>query len=50
MDEPWDSPANKQILEQMPDAFRSPYDDPKSLNSGYYCFTGPDTAAGALDA
>jgi hypothetical protein len=47
MDEPWDSPANKQILEQMPDIFRSPYDNPKSLNSGYYCFTGPDTAAGA---
>jgi beta-lactamase regulating signal transducer with metallopeptidase domain len=47
MDEPWDSPANKQILEQMPDVFRSPYDDPKSLNSGYYFLAGPDTAAGA---
>jgi beta-lactamase regulating signal transducer with metallopeptidase domain len=45
--EPWDSPANKKILEQMPDVFRSPYDDPKSLNSGYYFLAGPDTAAGA---
>ncbi len=40
MDEPWDSPANKQILEQMPDVFRSPYDDPKSTNSGYFCSHG----------
>jgi hypothetical protein len=47
MDEPWDSPANKQILEQMPAVFRSPYDDPKSLNSGCYFLAGPDTAAGA---
>ncbi len=46
MDEPWDSPANKQILEQMPAAFRSPYDDPKSTNSGYFFIAGPDTAAG----
>jgi hypothetical protein len=47
MNEPWDSPANKQVLEQMPGVFRSPYDDPKSTNSGYYVFAGPDTAAGA---
>jgi beta-lactamase regulating signal transducer with metallopeptidase domain len=43
MNEPWDSPANKKILEQMPDVFRSPYDDPKSTNSGYYVITGPGT-------
>jgi beta-lactamase regulating signal transducer with metallopeptidase domain len=46
-DEPWNSPANKKILEQMPNVFRSPYDDPKSFDSGYYVLAGPDTAAGA---
>ena len=25
LDEPWDSPANKRMLEDMPDVFRSPY-------------------------
>ncbi len=43
MDEPWDSPANKKILEQIPDVFRSPYDDPNSTNSGYYVLNGPGT-------
>jgi hypothetical protein len=43
MDEPWDSPHNKTILEQMPAVFRSPYDDPKSTNSGYYVLVGPGT-------
>ena len=43
MDEPWDSPANKNVLEQMPDVFRSPSDDPKSTNSGYYVLVGPGT-------
>jgi beta-lactamase regulating signal transducer with metallopeptidase domain len=46
MNEPWDSPANKQILERIPDVFRSPYDDPKSTNSGYYALQGPDTPFG----
>ena len=35
-EERWDSPANRKVLEQMPDVFRSPYDDPKSTNSGYF--------------
>jgi hypothetical protein len=39
--EPWDSPANKAVLEQMPDLFRSPYDDPKSTNSAYFAAVGP---------
>jgi hypothetical protein len=43
VNEPWDSPANKKVLEQMPDAFRSPYEDPKSTNSGYYVLVGPGT-------
>lgn len=50
MNEPWDSPANKKILEQMPDVFRSPYDDPNSPNSGYYVITGPGTLFDATNA
>jgi hypothetical protein len=43
MNEPWDSPHNKVILRNMPDVFRSPHDDRKSTNSGYYVFVGPGT-------
>jgi hypothetical protein len=43
MDEPWDGPHNKTILEQMPPVFRSPYDDPKSTNTSYYALVGPGT-------
>jgi hypothetical protein len=43
MDEPWDSENNKKALAQMPNVFRSPFDDPKSTNSGYYVFVGPGT-------
>jgi hypothetical protein len=35
-DEPWDSDANKKVLEKMPALFRHPQDDPKSTNSSYY--------------
>jgi prepilin-type processing-associated H-X9-DG protein len=38
--EPWDSESNKKVLAQAPDVFRSPYDNPKSLNSGYFAFDG----------
>lgn len=38
-DEPWDSDANKKILEKMPAIFRHPMDDPKSTNSSYYVLT-----------
>ncbi len=40
-DEPWDSESNKKVLAQAPGVFRSPYDDPKSTNSGYFAFDGP---------
>jgi prepilin-type processing-associated H-X9-DG protein len=43
LNEPWDSENNKKVLAQMPEQFRSPYDDPKSLNSGYYALVGPGT-------
>jgi len=43
MNEPWDSEHNKQVLDQMPGVFRSPFDDPKSTNSGYYVLVGQGT-------
>jgi prepilin-type processing-associated H-X9-DG protein len=43
LDEPWDSENNKKVLAQMPEVFRSPYDDPKSTSSGYYALVGPGT-------
>jgi beta-lactamase regulating signal transducer with metallopeptidase domain len=43
MNEAWDSENNKKVLEQMPHVFRSPHDDPKSTNSGYYVLVGPGT-------
>ena len=39
-------PRNRKVLEQMPDVFRSPYDDPKSTNSGYFAVVW---AEGAFD-
>jgi beta-lactamase regulating signal transducer with metallopeptidase domain len=48
MNEPWDSPANLKVLAQMPDVFRSPFDDPKSIKSGYYALVGPGTIFGEL--
>jgi len=40
-DEPWDSEANMKVLEQMPDAFRSPHDEPSSTNTSFFVLTGP---------
>ena len=35
-DEPWDSPANKEVLAKMPAVFRHPSEDEKSTNASYY--------------
>ncbi|HEV8001931.1 MAG TPA: DUF1559 domain-containing protein [Planctomycetaceae bacterium] len=43
MNEPWDSPHNTLILRQMPELFRSPFDNPASKASGYYVIAGPRT-------
>ena len=43
MNEPWDSPDNQKILAEMPAAFRSRFDDPKSTNSAYFVLVGPGT-------
>ena len=48
-DEPWDSPANKQLLEKMPEVFRNPADDSVNYNSAYFVLVGrlvDDTANG----
>jgi hypothetical protein len=43
LDEPWDSPANKRVLAQMPDVFRSAGDDLRSTNSSFFALVGPGT-------
>jgi hypothetical protein len=42
-DEPWDSEANLKVLKQMPDVFRSPFDESDSTNTSYFVLTGPQT-------
>ncbi|MDZ4817355.1 MAG: DUF1559 domain-containing protein [Planctomycetota bacterium] len=49
-DESWDSPANMKVLEQMPDVYRDPTDDPKSTNSRYFVLTGKDLMFSAQPA
>lgn len=39
-DEPWDSPANKVLLEKMPEVFRNPADDSVNYNSAYFVLVG----------
>ncbi len=36
MDQPWDSPANLAVAEQMPDVFRCPLDPDESGNTTHY--------------
>ena len=43
MDEPWDGPNNKKLLDRMPAVFRSPYDDPKSMSTAYAVLVGKGT-------
>src|SRR5262249_31226865 len=38
LDEPWDSPHNKKLIERMPDAFRSPG---RVLAPGKTCYLSP---------
>jgi hypothetical protein len=39
-DEPWDSPANKDLLVNMPEVFRNPADDAVNYNSSYFVLVG----------
>ncbi|HKD38603.1 MAG TPA: DUF1559 domain-containing protein, partial [Pirellulales bacterium] len=43
MDEPWDSEANKKVLDQMPVIFRSPPDERTAPNASYFVLTGKGT-------
>jgi hypothetical protein len=43
MDEPWDGPNNKKLLDRMPAIFRSPYDEPKSMSTAYAVLVGKGT-------
>lgn len=46
LDEPWDSPNNRQVLAKMPAVFRHPAAPAGSTNSCYFGLVGPDTAMG----
>jgi len=42
-DEPWDGPHNRQLTALMPDVFRCPSSDLKSLSTNYVAVVGPNT-------
>lgn len=48
LDEPWDSPNNLKVLEQMPAVYRT-VDDPTSTTTNFYVLTGPDTPFGKTE-
>ena len=43
-DEPWDSPHNIKLLDQMPAVYRSALTPRDSTNASFFVFTGPDAA------
>lgn len=43
LDEPWDSPNNRKVLQQMPPVYRHPLDPPGTTNSAFYVLVGPGT-------
>lgn len=43
LNEPWDSPANRQVLARMPNVYRAPLDRVGSTNAGYFVLAGPGT-------
>jgi hypothetical protein len=51
LDEPWDSPANIRLLDQMPRVYNSPYRSPKgdTTTTYYQVFTGRGTALGGAN-
>ena len=42
LDEPWDSPHNKKLIEQMPEAYRSPHSKAKAGKTTYLGVGGAD--------
>ena len=43
LEEPWDSPHNRQLLDAMPDCFRNVTSSPNSHMTSILTFTGPGT-------
>jgi beta-lactamase regulating signal transducer with metallopeptidase domain len=43
MNEPWDSPANRKVLEACPRIFTFPGSEAGNTNSAYFALTGPET-------
>jgi peroxiredoxin len=43
-DRPWDSEANRKVLEQMPDVYRAPHAAADSRETAYLAVTGPKSA------
>ncbi len=48
-DQPWDSQANRKVLEQMPDVYRPPHGAADSHETAYLAVTGPKTAFAGKD-
>ena len=46
LDEPWDSPHNRELLNEMPAVFRSPVDKKDSVNTSYFAMVGKDSFLG----
>ena len=44
LDEPWDSPSNRKLVERMPAVFRDPSHTVKPGGTSYFVATGPDSA------
>ncbi|MCA9138191.1 MAG: DUF1559 domain-containing protein [Planctomycetales bacterium] len=44
LNEPWDSPHNRSLIEKMPDVFCDPYDQLDETKTRYVRLTGPETA------
>jgi hypothetical protein len=42
-DQPWDSPDNRKVLDQIPAIYRHPADEGHSKSASYFVLTGPDT-------
>ncbi|MGD0383860.1 MAG: DUF1559 domain-containing protein [Thermoguttaceae bacterium] len=43
LDEPWDSPNNRKLLNKMPDVYRGPTDKFGSTNASYFALVGQGT-------
>ena len=48
-DEPWDSPSNRKVLDQMPAAYRAPTEPADSKNACCFALVGPDTMLGGRE-